>query len=345
VKKGCLIVLVALALLVVAAIAGLGIAYAKANSMFGLTEAPALSHENVASGNTVLRVVFKPDTLTSLLEQLIMPGATPPLLARLGYTPHTLLPMVLPRELAVLAAPDLAANKLNLTLFVNERRGGPAFLDAINKGSFTGGKKPLESFPLIKWAPESASLTQRGDFEIKGEMAIPDTVEAAILKSWKPTPPVEPLRIEGNHHLEAVMDNRNGNILAFYAAFMAAQGQDWEAALKSGPAGPMVEGNLPDILDVRATADLIDFDDANINLRIDATAEKGPGLEFMIKVIWPNIVDALAKNGLTVKGDPAWDTQKGALIIDLNVSGFKPMLEKALNHSLPGPTTAATTKK
>lgn len=344
-KKGCLIALIALALLALAAVAVLGIAYAKANRQFGLTEAPAVSHESIATGNTVLRVVLKPDTLTSFLEMLIPPDATPPLLAKLGYTPQSLLPMFLPREVAILAAPDLATNKLVMTIFVNEKRGGPLLLDAINNGTYTQGQKPLDKFPLIKWAPEGASLPERGAFEVKGSLDIPDTVEPFILKSWKPTPPVEPVRIEGSHHLEAVMDNRNGDILAIYAALMTAQGKDWETPLKDPQLGAMINGILPDILDIRAAADLKDFDNANINLRVDATAEKGPSLEFVAKMVWPNVLEGAAKNGVTIKGDPLWDAQKGALLIDLNVSGFKPMLEKTLKRSLPGATSAKSTKK
>ncbi len=343
-KKGCLIALIALALLVVAAVVVAGVAYAKANRQFGLTEAPAVSHETLATGNTVLRIVLKPDTLTAILDKLVPAGQIPPFLAKMGYTPEKMLPMILPREVAVMAAPDLATNKLNLTFFANERRGGPLLVDAINTGNYTQGKKPLDNFPLIKWAPEGASLPERGAFELKGNLAIPDTVESAILKSWKPTPPVQPLRIEGTHLLEAVMDNRNGDILAIYAALMAAQGADWQATLKAPPAGPMIEANLPDILDVRAAADLKDFDSATINLRLDATAEKGPGLEFMFKMVWPNVLDVAAKQGITIKGEPVWDPQKGALLIDLTLSGLKPMLEKTLNRSLPGPTTAKSAK-
>ena len=165
---------------------------------------------------------------------------------------------------------------------------------------------------------------------MKGDLAIPDTVESAILKSWKPTAPAEPLRIEGSHHIEAVLDNRNGDVLAIYAAFMAAQGRDWQAPLKDPQVGSMINGVLPDILDIRAAGDLKDFDNANINLRIDATAEKGPGLEFMIKMIWPNVLEIAAKQGVTIKGDPLWDAQKGALLVDLNISGFKPMLEASI---------------
>jgi hypothetical protein len=280
--------------------------------------------------------------MTALLENLIPPNQIPPALAKLGSTPESLLPMFLPREVAVLAAPDMATNKLVMTVFINEKRGGPLLMEAINSGKYTNGERPLDNIPVIKWAPEGATLRERGAFEVKGDMAIPDTVETAILKSWKPTPPVEPLRIEGSHHLELVLDNRNGDVLAIYAALMAAQGQDWETPLKDPQVGAMINGILPDILDMRAAADLIDFDNANINLRIDATAEKGPSLEFVVKMIWPNVLEGAAKNGITLKGEPVWDAQKGALLIDLSVSGFKPMLEKSLGRALPGPTATKT---
>ena len=345
-KKGCLIALIAIALLALVAVAILGIAYAKANTKFGLTEAPPVSHETLATANTVLRIVFKPETMIPLLDKLVPADQIPPALAKLGYSPDKLLPMLLPREIAVLGTPNLASNKLGLTFFINEKRGGPFLVDAINNGTYTPGQRPLDSFPkVIKWSPEGASLLQRGEFELNGELAIPDTVETAILKSWKPTPPAEPLRIEGNHHLEAVMDNRNGSILTLYAAVMAAQGQDWQAPLKDSQVGPMVDGVLPDIIDIRTAADLVDFDTAKVNLRIDATAEKGPGLEFIVKMIWPNVLDIATKQGITITGEPAWDAQKGALIIDLGISGIKPMLEKALNRSLPGPTATKSAKQ
>ncbi len=341
-KKGCLIALLALVLLVVAAVAVVGVAYAKANRQFGLTEAPAVSHETVASANSALRVVLKPEAIVSLLDKLVPTDQLPPMLAKLGYTPDKMLPLVLPREAALLAAPDLGTNKLNLTFFLNERRGGPFLVDAINTGKYSGGQKPLDNFPLIKWAPEGATLAERGALELKGDLAIPDTVEPAILKSWKPAPSLASLHIEGDHLLEAVMDNRNGAILAVCAALMSARGQDWQTVLKTPPAGPMLEGNLPDILDVRLAADLTDFDNATVNLRIDATAEKGPGLEFMVKMVWPNIIEEAAKQGITIKGEPLWDAQKGALLIDLALSGLKPKLEMALHRSLPGPTSAKT---
>jgi len=84
VKKGCLIALLALVLLVVAAAAVVGVAYAKANRQFGLTEAPAISHETVVAGNTVLRIVFKPEALTPLLQRLIPADQIPPTLAKMG---------------------------------------------------------------------------------------------------------------------------------------------------------------------------------------------------------------------------------------------------------------------
>ena len=343
-KKGCLIALIALGLLVVTAIAALGVAYAKANRQFGLNEAPAISHETLATGNTVLRIVLKPETMAPMLDKLLPPDANVTALAKVGYTPQNLLPQILPREIALLGAPNLSTNKLNLTFFVNEKRGGPFLVELMNTGKYTNGQRPLDNVPQINWAPEGVLLPERGALELHGDIEIPDNVEPVILKSWKPSPPVEPLRIEGNHHLEGVLDNRNGDLLAIYAALMASQGKDWQEALKDGQAGPMIEGNLPDILDIRVAADLQDFDNATVNLRIDATAEKGPGLEFLLKMIWPSVIDAAAKNSITVKGEPVWDAQKGALLVDLSLSGFKPMLEKAFKTTLPGTTTAKATK-
>ncbi len=343
-KKGCLIALLAFVLLIVAAVAVLGVAYARASRQFGLAEAPAISHETVATGNTVLRVVFKPETISPLLAQLIPAEQIPPSLAKMGYAPDKWLPYILPREGAILAAPDMANNKLNLTFFVNEKRGGPFIVDLLNNRTDIKAQNPLNNIPGVTWDGQGATLAERGALELRGSMAIPDTVEPAILKSWKPTPPVEPLRIEGAHTLEAVMDNRNGNILAVYGALMAAQGRDWEVLLKDPNVGAMVSGVLPDILDIRAAADLIDFDTATVNLRVDATAEKGPGLEFMVKMVWPNVLEAAAQQGITVKGEPLWDQQKGALLIDLTLSGFRPALERAVGRSLPGAAAAETAK-
>jgi len=346
VKKGCLIALAAIGLLILAAAVVLGVAYTRFNREIGLTEAPPVSHETVATGNTVFRVVLKPESMAPLLDKLIPPNAIPAWLAKLGYAPEKIIPKVLPREVAVLGAPDFATNKLGLTFFLNEKIGGPALVGAINTGKYTEDGKPLlASFPKITWSPEGAQLPERGNFQLKGSLAIPDTVEPAILKSWKPSAPVEPLRIEGTHHLEAVLDNRNGDILAFCAALMAAQGKDWESEFKNPPAGPMIEANLPDILDIRAAADMLDFDTVTINLRVDATAEKGPGLEFMVKMVWPNIIIAAEQNGVTLKGEPVWDAQKGALLLDITVTGIKPTIERVFGEKLPGPSTAPSAKK
>ena len=333
-KKGCLIAIgLFVALLAMAAVAAVA-AYSKFDKEMGISEAPPFSHETEATPETRLRVVLRPELLKDMLGQLavvkqVYAESMPPSLAS-SFKLEDILDMALPREAALLGTPDFSKGVLNLSLFVNEKRGGPALVSELNKNNTLAGIKQ------IKWTTDGMEIPERGIMRAAGTLAIPDTLEQKIMENWKNKAAVEPLLVEGGHHLEAVLDNRNGDALTLVACAAAASGNDWEELL-NGQYGNMILNALVLIHDVRLTADLLDFDTLKALVRLDTTSEGGPGLQFILAGFWPQIVaEARAKQGLIIEGEPVWDADKSAIMMDLKITGLQKLIEEKTGATIGG---------
>lgn len=330
-KKGCLIVLVILAVLLAVLVIGGFVAYNMVNERVGLSPSRVISHEELVVGDTRVRAVFNPLLLAPFAADYISPEMNLPVNAE---QVKQLMPYVLPREIALLARTDVLGHKLNLTLFANEQRGGKFLKEQINLS------QALSQIKQITWTAEGIQLPERGNLFAEGAMDIPETVEQELLELWPTGAKEEAARIDGGNQLELVVDNRNGDILAMAAAFTQAAGQNWEL-VRGSQYGATVIGIVESIYVARLKANLTDKDTAVINLRIDSDAEKGPGLQMLMAgLALPALRETLKKNyNLDLEGELPWDADQNAVIGELRLTGLEAFIRsKIIQGSGPVPS-------
>lgn len=312
-KKGCLIVVLICVLL---ALAAGGVAVLAARNV-GLFAAPVVSHATLVTPKNRLSLIVNPESAVTALLPMFPPSIP---LGPLAVDPKKWVARVLPYEVALLATPNLATGKIEATVFINEKRGGPALVEMAKQ-------RPLPEIPGVTFAPEGLQMPARGNLQLRLTLPIPESVEAVITENWKQTPPSEQLLPEGTHHLELILDNRNGDVLTFASALVNANGGNWDEVFAEY--GGQIMPFLPGTHDVRIGLSLTDLNTAKGQLRIDATADSGVGLAFLLGMGWVYAVgEAKTQLGLDITGEPKWVDEKEAIIADFEIKGLEPHLRK-----------------
>lgn len=313
-KKGCLIVLAILAVLLLALVVSLFIAYRVADTQFGLRLAPPITHEHLATGTTRIRLAVYPEKMANTLAAYIPSDVEIP---TGPFTLESLLRRFLPREIALLARTDVLGKKIYLTAFANEKYLGRAVKEAVNASEF------FSQVRQVTWTSAGFELPERGLLFAEGNLSIPDAVEEEILELWPMKTAAPPAPIQGNSHVELVIDNRDGDILALAAALVQANGQNWEL-LRAHEYGTMAVGIIESIFVARLTADLVNTDMAQIHLRIDSDDAKGPGLQFLLSgLALPYLRDYLKnEHNLILEGELPWVATEKAIIGEFKLTGL-----------------------
>lgn len=319
-KKGCIIaLLVALTLLVLAGLA-LFIALRIANERVGLTLAPQVSHETLASPETRIRLLVKPGALAPFIAQALPPDMQIPLSA--WVDPAMVLAHLLPREVAVMAETDVPARKIGVTLFVNEKRGGPAIARTARESGVFGGVS------AFRWASQGLELIQRGVVVARADVDFPPEVEQELLTRW-PNRSMEPAAsVQDQYHAELVVDNRNGDLLALIGAVLLAGGGDWNQ-IRQEQVADMALTVIQSVWVARLGGNMQDKDTAVFDLRIDADPNNGPALHFLLSgVVVPELRNMLQQNhNLTLEGDLQWVDAEGAVLGKFTVRGLNAFIQ------------------
>ena len=317
-KKGCLIVLIILAVLLGAALVSAFVGFRIVNQRFGLRQAPVITHEELATGYTRIRLAVYPERMASFIAGYIPPDVEIPTGA---FEVNDVLAHLLPREVALLAHSDVLGRKIRLTLFVNEKRFGPLFREFINTSNlFTQARQ-------VNWTTSGFLLPERGLLYAEGDINIPAAVEEDIFALWPVKSQAPPATIIGGNHAELVIDNRDGDILALAAAIVQANGQSWELA-RAQQEVSMAIGVIESIQIARLSVNLVDRDTAAIDLRIDSDAERGPGLQFLLSgLALPWLRDFLKnEHGLILEGDTPWNESESAILGSFKLTGLEALI-------------------
>ena len=322
-KKGCIIVLIVLAVLFILTIVGAVVAFNVFDKQFGIRLAPEISHETLATDNTRIRMVIKPELLTPYLVEYIPEDIE---VDTHGFELQEIMGHILPREIAVLARADMAARTVGITIFANEKRGGPFISLMVNEDN------PFDRIRQIAWRSAGLELQGRGSLVASGDLAIPAAVETELLEIWPMRSSQPAATIQGNNQLELVIDNMNGDILALAAAGAAAAGTPWEEVRKE-QAASMALGVIKSINVARIAANMIDKDTAEISLNIDADPDNGAGLHFLISSVgMPQLKDLLKEDfGLILTGDAVWDEEKFAVVGQYTLTGLEAFIKEQLD--------------
>lgn len=285
-KKVGKILAVLAAILVIAAIVVLFVADRKYQFLFA---GPKVSHESLATPGVSLRAVVKPALAKSLI------------LAKLGSQapPEFLLDRALPYEAALLAAPDLDAKRMDVTLFVNPQRLTPFIAD---------GSKSLgipRQLPFINWQGDALSQSANGVLSLAGSIDIDDLTVSAVREKWGVvTVPGRPL-VSGTHLAEIAIDNRDGSLFAVLSLFANKGIIALPVKLES------LRTSLAPVGIVSITGDLQGVDTLALHMQFEciASAEEGQvnSVGFIVAGILGEVKKALATKGVEFKGDKKTD--------------------------------------
>lgn len=260
-KKGCLIAVAVVLVLIAGVVAVGGIAFVKINAQYGLLEAPAVSYEQFVNPDTRMRVLLNPDKLSELITHFMPPEALQQIPAWVPLKQNQLISMILPREIALLSGANFGKGAIGFTVFVNERRLGPLAAQLADQSNF------FQQTKGIKWDPEFLTSSKRGVLTLGGALPIPDGLESKVLETWSHEVKGEPVAIQGGHFLEAAIDNRSGEIFTFIASAQQASGKDWKDLLND-PYMKTGISILQKILDVRVSGDFTSSDVLKLVVRV-----------------------------------------------------------------------------
>jgi len=194
-KKIFLFVVVAFLLIVVGAVL-------VADLMFGAVRtAPEVSCTTLIKPETRGVIVFNPPLAQKLIKQRI--------LAMAPKAPEALVDATLPYQVAVLFDVDYGMSVMNGTVFLNERRLGPAICQWVNQQAI-----PEPYSNVIK---EEMVAEKRGVLTRKAVWNLDRDAMGKLRWEWKNTKLNTPLEPEGGHMLEVVLDNRDGGGLVVIA--------------------------------------------------------------------------------------------------------------------------------
>ncbi len=324
-KKGCLILLGIVAVLLLGLVIAGFVGFRIANQRFGVSLAPEISHETYADADTRIRLVVKPELVTPYIEAYLPDDVE---INTAGFKLADVMNHVVPREMAFLARSDVIGKKVRLTLFANERRGGPLLEMVVRESNV------FASMPQVSWTTEGLELRGRGALLAEGDIPIPEAAESEILSLWPTRAQAPPATVRGGHMAELVVDNRNGDILAFASAAVTASGDDWEKLRAEGMAD-MVVNIIESIYLCRLTADMQDMDTIAFSLRIDMHEDEGPGLHSLLSfMVMPWLRGTLRnEHNLVLEGEIHWDEAEKAILGDYTITGLEAFIRKTLEET------------
>lgn len=353
-KRGCLIVLIAVPLLILAAAA---YAYYSVKSSYGLSPAEPVSHETLASGETRLRVVLSRDKLVPYLQGLLPAGGVqaPWYVSTLLGDPTKVLEEVLPYEIALLGNADYKGNVFDFTLFVNERIAGPAIatvvrqqLDQMQKAARANTADPAgEVFRTLKFQEGFIDNEQRGVLKSTVGLPMPAGMQNRVLRSWQVDKSPTTQTIAGGNLLEVVIDNKTGELMTLAGVIGKANNQTLDQVFSV----PDVELAIRSIDVVRATLNLTGDDELTAVFRVALNTDDfmarmkilaafTVGFEGLASFGQPDafagVKGELAKLGLTADyangQKPVYDGN--TLVASFVVTGFRPLLQQQVDAVL-----------
>lgn len=245
---------------------------------------PRVSHESLMTGATRLRVVAQPPLAKPLIAKLLGGNAPPP----------WILDRVVPYEAALLAAPDVSAGRLDVTLFLNPQRLAPVIAEAADAFGVP------QRAPYMTWTTERFDASKRGVLRLDGIMSVDfETVDAVKAQWGEVFLPGQP-PFEGGHLVELSLDNRDGSAYALLSMFANRGLLELPMPLDSLRKTVVPMGTFS------LTADLVGDDELTIRMTVECqpNAEEGQvtGLSFMLGGIYSELVKTAEQRGAILSG-------------------------------------------
>lgn len=269
-KRGCLIVVIAVPLLILGALA---YAYSAARSTYGLSPASPISSETVATPETRTRIVLSREKLVPFLKSFL-PGGAVELPWYASFMVKDPIEEILPYEVALLGGADYKDNRYQVTAFVNERVLGPtivtvareAFKNYEEQMRAAGNTPASQIFRGIKWQDGFIDNSERGKLTVSAGLPLPAGMQNRVLQSWQVDKAPSKNVTEGGHLLEGVLDNTGGELMTVIGALGKLQGMSLDQVFD--PKAPQILQAVKAIDTVRLYGDLTGDDELTVILRI-----------------------------------------------------------------------------
>jgi hypothetical protein len=275
---------IALVILLLVVIALVVAALVVDNKYAVLWASPRIPHDKFVKPETRAQLVLDIALAKDLIKRQFLKDAP---------VPDWALPKALPYEAALVVDLDRVMGEMNVALFVNDQRLGPFILEKANQFKIP---KPFD-----QWFPEKMVMKGRGELVKTGVGHVDQTLLAAVKNQWKNPAPTQPLKIEGGHLAEWLLDNRDGGAVAIIGAIAALEGANVTDAINPGRVG-----FLANIASVRLQADVTPDNALKLHLALECTPETDQEqvqmIQFALEMGMPSARDALKKMGADVQG-------------------------------------------
>lgn len=239
-----------LVVIFVAAIAG----FLYVDGQFGIRQAPALSYMDFGGAQADIAIRVDPNRARSQILSIVT--------EQFGEEQNdfitNLIADSLPHEVVLMASPRYGDSTIDLTLYVNERRGGPILAQQLT--SLVLEQAGMEQ---VAWDPEGARLARRGAVVLTGETSVHNQIISEVDRRWGDTLPSAPQLMDGDHFFELIAANRKGSLYALIAAFAIADPDNTNVAV----AFALEEVKQLDAM--RASANFLSNDEVAISMLLE----------------------------------------------------------------------------
>ena len=301
-KIALIVVLVILAVIVIAVIV--------VDQKFAILFAsPRVSYETLVRPETRAEIVLDVPKAQEIIKKKLLAGVS---------VPDWVLPRVLPYQAALVANMDSDRGEIKLTLFINDQRLALVLVDQINRLRFPA--------PFDRWFKDKMAWKERGSMLRKGVAPMDPAFLAKLKEILKgKSGAAVPLKIEGGHLFEAVLDNRDGSAMAIIGTLASALGVPvtdyaWEGYV----------GALTPLDTVRLQADLGNGKALVAHLALecapDTEANSAQFLLLGLQMGLPQLQGDLSKKGITLKGNAT--VEKNVVKGDYTIPNFDQVIDK-----------------
>jgi hypothetical protein len=264
VKRGCLIALIALPVIVIAIA---GTVYYRASQSLGLSPAERIDAETLATPETRVRAVVDLEKVIPFVKGLLPATGLPLPWYASSFIGDPIADLV-PYQIALQGGAGYKENAYHWTFFVNEKVLGPAVVTFARtrfdefKQQFAANKGAPEAqlFNTIQWQDGFIQNEPRGSLVVRAALPLPAGMQNRVLNSWNVDKGASKQVIAGDNLVEVAIDNASGDLYTLIATLGKANGQSLDQVY----AMPQVEQLIKAIDNVRATANLTGDDQIDI---------------------------------------------------------------------------------
>ena len=322
VKKGCAVVVVLLLLLLIAT----AVSVWQLNRRYAvLFTAPVVDHLALVSERPAFRLVVDPAPLAPHIQTFLQGQWQ-------RDVPFWAVDQVLPYGLSAILYNDFDAREVVLDVLLNERRLGPFLADSLN----TSGV--LETFDELGLPETGVQWEGPGRLRTRGAAPMDEETHEKVWYTWGDGGIGKTLEIEGNHLIEIVGDNRDGD--AYLAAASLMKAYDFELNEEEQK---ISFPSFQFVTNLRLTADRTDADEVALRLTMDVIPEMRDRVAVVnLKVGLDELIAQLAKHladehGFSMVGESRWE--ESTIVWEYTIDDFGRFIELLLNGTLFQQTT------